>query len=261
MYSPSFSLAGKVAVVTGSGRGIGKAIALGFAEAGADVVVASRTTIEIEATANLIREQARRSIAVPTDVQDIEQVKNLLNRTLREFGRVDVLVNNAGGTVFRRTLETDLAFWDSTIRENLTSVYICCRIFGEAMVKQGAGNIINTSSIAGTGPVPRIAAYGAAKAGVISLTRTLAVEWAEHNIRVNSISPGVVLTPLTTQLSPLNTPYRQAQIKRIALGRHGKPEDMVGAAIFLASEASGYITGETIMVTGGLTTTAFEYFD
>ncbi len=253
-----FALTDKVAIVTGAGRGIGRAIALGFARAGADVVVAARTAAEIEDTAALVRREGRKALAVPTDVQDADQVKNLLSQTMDAFSRIDILVNNAGGNIFSNVLDMSVEFWENIVKQNLTSTFLCSRIIGEAMVKQKSGNIINMSSVTASSPLPRGAAYGAAKAGIISLTQTLAVEWAPYHVRVNAIAPGIIITPLSRQLAPETSPYRQAQLKRIPLGRFGKPEDVVGAAIFLASDASAYITGATIPVDGAITTTVFD---
>ncbi len=254
-----FALTDKVAIVTGGGRGIGRAIAIGFARAGADVVVAARTATEIQDTAAKVRAEGRKALAVPTDVQDVDQVAHLLNKTLDSFSRVDILVNNAGSTYPIRALDLSADAWQGQLKENLSSVFICSRIVGEAMVKQRSGNIINMSSVAGLGPYPSLAHYAAAKAGIISLTKTLAVEWAQYNIRVNVLAPGFLMSPLTSKTALESSPLRQSQLKRIPLGRFGKPEDVVGVTIFLASDASAYITGETIVANGGLTTTVFEY--
>ncbi len=254
-----FALTGKVAIVTGGGRGIGRAIALGFAQAGADVVAAARTTAEIEDTVARIRDEGRKALAIPTDVRNVDQVANLLDKTLDLFSRVDILVNNAGGTFYVPVLNMSANAWEAQVRENLNSVFICSRIIGEVMVKQKAGNIINMSSIAGLGPYPSFAAYAAAKAGIISLTRTLAVEWAPYNIRVNAIAPGIIPTQGSDRWAQERPGRREAQLKKIPLGRLGKPEDIMGVAIFLASDASAYVTGETIVVNGGLTSTVFDY--
>jgi len=252
-----FALTDKVAVITGGGRGLGKAMALSFARAGAHVVVTSRTSDEIEETAADARGMGRKALAVPTDVREAEQVAILRDRTMEMFGRVDILVNNAGGTSFASVRDMSFAAWEADLKENLSSVFICSKIIGEGMVEQRAGNIINMSSMAALGPWPNAAHYAAAKAGIISLTKTLAVEWAQYNIRVNAIAPGVIMTPLVSQLASADSPRRQEQLKRIPLGRYGIPEDVAGLAVFLASEASAYITGETIAVGGGITTTVF----
>ena len=268
MDLPMFALTGKVAIVTGAGRGIGRAIALGFAHAGADVVVAERTAADGEDTAAKVEAEGRKALAIPMDVRNVDQVANMLQKTLDLFSRVDILVNNVGG-LFRgnfldmgsHTLDMSAHEWEATINENLnnnlTSTFICSRIVGEVMVRQKAGNIINISSIAGLGPYPGAAPYGAAKAGIISLTKSLAVELAPHNIRVNSIAPGLTQTPATAHVWQENK-YRQGWLKKIPLGRLGRPEDIAGAAIYLASNASAYVTGETIVVNGGLTTAVLD---
>lgn len=249
-------MAGKLAIVTGSGRGIGRAIALGYARAGARLVLAARTGAEIEETARQIRAAGGEALPVPTDVQEPDQVARLLVEAER-VGKVDILVNNAGANLFATVREMGFDTWDSLLRLNLSSVFICMRIIGEAMVRQKSGTIINMTSLAGLAPLPRSAPYAAAKAGVISLTRTAAVEWAPFNVRVNAIAPGIILTELSRQLAPPTSPYRQAQLRSIPLGRFGCPEDIVGTAVFLASDRAAYITGQTIRVDGAITTTVF----
>ena len=253
-----FSLADKVAIVTGAGKGIGRAIALGLAQAGADVVVAARTAADIDEVAAAIEDTGRKALAIPTDVRNVDQVTSMLNGTLAAFGRVDILVNNAGGYFIAPVSDMSPSGWEAVIKECLDSVFICCKLVGEPMVKQQAGSIISISSVSGIGPYPGAAHYAAAKAGIISLTKTLAVEWAPYNVRVNSIAPGFVETPSTTTFWQQNPKHREAVLQKVPLGRLGKPEDIVGAAIFLASEASAYVTGETIVVSGGLTTSAFD---
>ncbi len=250
-----FNLTGRVAIVTGGGRGIGRAIALGFAEAGADVVVCARTTAEIEDTAAKIEVGGRKALAITTDVQNVDQVTNMLHKTLDLFSRVDILVNNAGGSDFSgQTLGTSVDAWEAMIKENLSSTFICSKTIGAVMVEQRTGSIINISSLMGVGPSPLAAAYGAAKAGIINLTKTLAQEWGQYNIRVNAIAPGCIETPVIERLYRENPKLRQARLETIPLGRIGKPVDIVGVAILLASDASAYITGETIEVGGGLRT-------
>jgi NAD(P)-dependent dehydrogenase (short-subunit alcohol dehydrogenase family) len=254
-----FGLTDKIALVTGAGRGIGREIALSFAQAGADVIVTSRTFNEIADTAAEIKQMGRRALAISADVQDAGQVTNLVNKTLGEFARIDILVNNAGAGVVSSAMNMSIDTWEAQIRENLTSVFICSRIVGEVMVKQKTGNIINITSIAGIEAVPSFVAYGAAKAGVVNLTKTLAIELASHHIRVNAIAPGFIKTPLMIKVAPETSEFRQGQLKRIPLGRFGEPEDIALLAIFLASDASAYITGETIVASGGLTTHVFNF--
>jgi NAD(P)-dependent dehydrogenase (short-subunit alcohol dehydrogenase family) len=176
MIRDRFSLDGKVAIVTGSGTGIGKGIALGFAEFGADVVVAARTAANIEQTASEVRKIGRKTIAVPTDVRVAEQVTNLINSTVNEFGRIDILVNNAGGSFISLLVNLSEGGWDAQIRENLKSCFLCSKAAAEVMVKQKSGCIINISSNAGSLASPGLAAYAAAKAGINSLTKTSAME-------------------------------------------------------------------------------------
>jgi 3-oxoacyl-[acyl-carrier protein] reductase len=252
-----FSLTNKVAVVTGAGRGIGKAIALGFARVGASVVVASRTKADIEATATEIKNSGGKALAVPTDVTKTDQIENLLNKTLDRFKKVDILVNNAGGDSGGTGYVLDLRIddWKSGIELNLNSLFYCCKIIGGEMVIRKTGNIINMTSGMGFGPYPGAAHHAAARAGVINLTKTLALEWAPYNIRVNAMAPGYTETSLPAKAWKEHPEDKIELLKLIPLGRTARSEEMVSTAIFLASPASGYITGETINVNGGLITT------
>ena len=253
-----FVLTDKVAVITGAGRGVGQTIALGFAQVGADIVASARTAAEIEETADSVRAAGRWALAWVADMRDPDSVGKLRDKALDVFGRIDILVNNAGGGEFANSPKMNFSDWEAQLKENLGSVFLCSQVFGEVMAQQKSGIIINMGSIAGTGPFPPAAHYAAAKAGVINLTETLAVEWACYNIRVNAIVPGIIMTPLKCELSRGMSPYRQSQLKKTSLGRFGKPEGIVGTAIFLASEASSYITGQAITVSGGLTATVFK---
>jgi NAD(P)-dependent dehydrogenase (short-subunit alcohol dehydrogenase family) len=250
-------LAGKVAIVTGAGRGIGKAIALGFARAGASVVVASRTKADIDDTASRIRQAGGKALAVPTDVTSVSQIENLLNKTLGSFRKVDILMNNAGGDSGGTGYILDLTIddWRAGIELNLNSIFYCCKIIGGEMVRSKSGNIINMTSGMGFGPYPGAAHHAAARAGVINLTKTLALEWAPFNIRVNAMAPGYTETALPAKAWKEHPEDKEALLKLIPLGRTARPEEMVSTAVFLASSASEYITGETINVNGGLITT------
>jgi NAD(P)-dependent dehydrogenase (short-subunit alcohol dehydrogenase family) len=252
-----FDLSDKVAIVTGAGKGIGKAIAVGFARAGASLVVASRTQADIDDTASKIRETGRKALAVPADVTKVSQLENLLEKTLESFKKVDILVNNAGGDSGGTGYVLDLSIddWKSGIELNLNSLFYCCKIIGGEMVRKKSGNIINMTSGMGFGPYPGAAHHAAARAGVINLTKTLALEWAPFNIRVNAIAPGYTETALPAKAWREHPEDKEALLKLIPLGRTAQPEEMVSTAVFLASSASGYITGETINVSGGLITT------
>ena len=243
-----FALDGKVAVITGAGRGIGKGIALAFAEAGGDVVCTSRTASEIEAVAAQIGATGRRSLAVTCDVRDGEQVDNLVNATVQEFGRIDILVNNAFSASTVPLMKMTERTFESDLRGSLTSQFLCSKAVAKVMLEQKAGSIINISSGNAIRPCPGMIAYGAAKAGVNSLTRTLAWELAPY-VRVNCIMPGGVWTESSTAA------LRVVEDKLVAgtpRGRMGIPEDIALAAIFLASSASDWVTGRMFEIDGGI---------
>jgi len=259
MSSSLLDLTGKVAIVTGAGRGLGRAISVEFAKAGAEVVVAARTVSQIEETVAMIRAEGGKALAVPVDVLDIGRIKEMLRKTLDAFGKVDILVNNAGGLpdnmkpsfnhgyVLNLTVED----WKAEIELNLNSLFYCCKVVGEAMVHQASGNIINISSAMGMSPFPGLDAAAAARAGVINFSQTLAFEWAPYNIRVNCIAPFFAETPLTSRDFEIDPGSRDVILGNIAMGRFAKPEEIAGVALFLASPCSSYVTGETILTSGG----------
>jgi len=252
MDIPDLSLEGKVAIVTGSSQGIGNTLARGFAVAGASVVLAARSASKLETTAKDIVSQGGKALAVPTDVTDSAQVSRMVGKALESFGRIDVLVNVAGGAgrdAFIPLLEMEEDKWDSVINLNLKSVYLCCRAVGRVMAEQKSGSIINFGSGAGTRPVVGETHYGAAKAGVNHFTRVLAAEWGWYNIRVNAISPGLIATE--SARAWVSSDLFEKFAKAIPLGRAGQPEDILGVALFLASEASGFVSGVIIPVGGG----------
>ncbi len=246
-----FDLMDKVAIVTGGGTGIGRGIALEFAKAGADVVVASRKLPNLEKAAEDIKALGRRSLAVVTDVRIPEQVDNMVKQTVEHFGRIDILVNNAGGSFSCPVEEMTPGGWDAIIGINLKGPFLCCRAAGKVMIKQRSGKIINIASGSGIHGSPGMAHYGAAKAGLINFTTSLALEWAKYNIRVNCIAPGPIETEGIKALRQLTPEAIQERIKAIPLGRYGQPEDIAYATVFLASEASSFMTGETIVISGG----------
>ncbi|MFC1938578.1 SDR family NAD(P)-dependent oxidoreductase [Chloroflexota bacterium] len=252
----SFSLEGKVAIVTGGKRGIGKAIALAFAEAGADVAICSRvlTDGKLEATADEIRELGRRSLAIQANVSRKADVDNMVQKVVDEFGTIDILVNNAGVEVEIPLLEVGEEDWDFVMDTNLKGCLFCSQITSDVMTKQKRGSIINIASIAGLRPAPSLGGYDIAKAGLIMLTSSLANELAHHNIRVNAIAPGYTMTEMNEYL--LGDPEALRITKaNILMGRWAEPSEIATVAIFLASDAASYITGHTIVVDGGFTQT------
>jgi len=248
MVLERFSLAGKVAIITGAGRGIGRGIALAFAQAGADIVCVARTASEIESVAESARALGRRALAIPGSVVDGEQVQAFVDRTVREFGHIDVLVNNAGGTQYRPLMETSERAFLAVLRLNLVSTFLCTKAVAKVMLEQRSGSIINISSDDAVIPCPGLAAYGAAKAGVNSLTRTLAWELAPY-VRVNVILPGAIWTEGG---GPYLEPVKDKILAGTPMKRFGKPEDIALAALYLASSASDWVTGKLFQIDGGI---------
>jgi len=233
--------------------GIGRGIALGFARAGADIVLADIDPTAAESTAAQVRSLGRRALALAIDVCNHAQVSNMVGKALGEFGYIDILVNNVGGTLglYAPVTNTTEEDWDKCIALNLKATFLCCREVGNVMVARRQGNIINMTSMSGLGPRPNIAPYGAAKAAVINLTQTLAIEMAPYQIRVNCIAPGIIATPLTEQIFAEHPEIKEQRLKTTPLGYMGHIEDVAAAAIYLASDASSFVTGETLRVTGG----------
>ncbi len=248
-----FSLEGRVALVTGAGRGIGRAIALGLAEAGADLVLASRTAADIAEVAQAARHLGRRALAVPTDVADEAAVANLLAHAQAAYGRLDALVNSAGISPFyKRAEKTTTAEWDAVLAVNLRGAFLCCAAAGRVMLAQGGGSIVNIASIGARVALPRLVAYCASKGGIDQLTKVLAVEWASRHVRVNAIAPGYVETDMTAGMRE-NPRLLEYLVAQTPMGRLARPEEIVGAAVFLVSDAASYITGQTLFVDGGWT--------
>lgn len=251
MDASIFALTDRVAIVTGSGQGIGKAIALCFADFGANLVIVERVAETRENTAAEIRAKGRKALALDVDVRDSDQVANMVSRTLAEFSRIDVLVNNVGGEFIAPFLDYSEKGWDAIVRQNLKSNFLCTQAVGRVMVEQKKGCIVNIASLAGINPLPLHGPYSAAKAGIISLTRYLCSEWGRHNIRVNAIAPGDTLTPGVMAIIGKQPEILEERLKKIPLGRFGQPEDVARAALFLASDAAAHISGVTLPVDGG----------
>jgi len=248
-----FPLPGKVAVVTGGRRGIGKAIALALAEAGADITLCDRVTEdgELNAVAEEVKRLGRRSLAVQADITRKADVDSLVQGVVDEFGVIDILVNNAATNIRAPLLELGEDGWDRVIDTDLKGYYLCSQAVGKQMVSQKRGNIINIASTAAMKAAPEMGAYCIAKAGVVMLTKVLAVELAQYNIRVNAIAPYIVKTEFSQPL--WSEPETLKQIEsEIPLGRLAETGDITGSVLFLASDTSSYITGHTIIVDGGL---------
>lgn len=244
------SLEGKSAVVIGGTSGIGRALALGLANAGADVAPSARRQEQVDATAAEIEAVGKRSLRVPSDVADRASLEKLLAAAVDTFGKVDILINCAGMTKRAPTLDYPEETWNSIIETNLTGTLRGCQVFGKHMLERGYGRIINIASLSTFVALFEVAAYAASKAAVASLTKSLAVEWSKRGINVNAIAPGVFRTPLNSGL--LDGTERGKEFKlRTPLGRFGNVEELAGAAIFLASDAASYVTGEILVVDGG----------
>ena len=248
-----FDLTGKVAVVTGAGRGIGRGIAEALAGFGAAVVLAGRTAAVLEEAAGAIRAAGGRAAVQVADVSQEASVLALRDAALAAFGQIDVLVNNAGINPIWRTIEkTSLADWQAILDVNLTGTFLCCKYLGAAMAERGSGSVVNISSVAGHVGLTRSTPYCASKGGVELLSKALAIEWAARGVRVNCLTPGYVDTDLTSGLlhhETLSKPF----LDHTPMGRFGQTRDMMGAAVFLASDASSYMTGQSLVVDGGWT--------
>lgn len=250
MSNPLFDLHGRTAVVVGGTTGIGQALALGLADAGADVVASARRKEQVEQTAIEIEAKGRRTLRVTSDVGDRQSLINLRDQTVKEFGKVDILVNCAGMIKRAPTLDFPEDVWNQILDTNLTGTLRGCQVFGEHMLARGYGRIINIASLTTFVALFEVAAYGASKAAVGALTKSLAVEWSRHGVGVNAIAPGFFRTALNQNL--LDNTDRGRELKmRSPMGRWGKTDELVGAAVFLASEASSFVSGEIMVVDGG----------
>ncbi|HTY80392.1 MAG TPA: 3-oxoacyl-ACP reductase family protein [Candidatus Bathyarchaeia archaeon] len=249
---PLLSLAGRTALVTGASRGIGRAIALALASAGAGVACAARARDQIESTAAAIEAAGGRARAIPLDVTSGEQIRASVKEAESALGSIDILINNAGVTLDKPTLEVSDDEWDHVLAANLTSMFRCARAVAPGMIARGRGKIINLGSMYGVLGVPRYAAYCASKAAVGGLTRSLAAEWARHGIQVNCLAPGYVNTDIP-RAALADPRTRERFLSKIPVRRIGEPEEIATLAVYLASAASDFMTGQTVYLDGGQT--------
>jgi NAD(P)-dependent dehydrogenase (short-subunit alcohol dehydrogenase family) len=245
-----FDLEDKTAVVIGGTSGIGRILSLGLADAGADVIASARRQEQVDETAAEIERRGRQTLRLRSDVCNRASLEQLLSASLRTFGKVDILINCAGKIKRTPTLTMPEEEWVDIVDTNLTGTLRACQIFGGHMLERGYGRIINIASLNSFVALSEVAAYAASKAGIVSLTRSLAVEWSKKGVAVNAIAPGVFHTPLNADLLD-NTPRGHELLTRTPMGRFGRNEELVGAAVYLASDAASFVTGQTLVVDGG----------
>lgn len=248
-----FSLKEKVAIVTGGNQGIGFAIAKGLAAAGAAVVIANRREAEGRKAAEKLTADGFNAVSVPTDVSNVASIENLVSETISNHQKIDILVNNAGVIIRKPPEEINEQDWNFIFDTNLKGMFFCCQAAGKDMIKRKKGKIINISSNVSRVAMPGRSIYSVSKGGVAQLTKVLALEWAKHGINVNALGPGPTLTDINQKYFEENPEDLQARIDSMPLARMGNPMDHVGAAVFLASEASDFVTGENLLVDGGST--------
>jgi len=245
-----FSLKDKVAIITGSSRGIGEAISYGFANAGSKTILASRSEKKLKSISNNINNNGGQCIAIPTDVTNHSELEMLVEKSISVFGKIDILVNSAGVAFGMESQDYSQKLWNQTYMTNLKSVFDLCQLVAKNMIENNGGSIINITSIAAILASPKNPAYNATKGGLKQLSKAFAADWAKYNIRVNNLGPGYINTELNKK-SWSNSYLREERANRSLLQRWGQPTELIGPAIFLASEASSFITGQDIYVDGG----------
>jgi NAD(P)-dependent dehydrogenase (short-subunit alcohol dehydrogenase family) len=254
MMNVNFDLSGKIAIVTGGGRGIGRAIALGLAKAGASVVVTSRTQKEIDAVVEEIKKSGGKALAMVTDLTVNDQLENLVQATVKEFGKIDILVNNAARSFLRSLMDLREDGWDKVFNTNVKAVWLLSRLVARKMMEQKSGRIINITTVGAEKAELGMAAYGCSKAALKMLTRCMAREWAQFGIQVNAVGPGLTKTDFSKPIWS-NPEVAKHVSAAIPMGRLAEPEEIVGSVLFLASDAARFITGHSIYVDGGTLTT------
>jgi len=247
-----FDLTGKIAIITGGNQGIGLAITKGLAIIGATVVIANRRVVEGERAAQCLQKEGLNAVAISTDVTSISSITNLVSEVRTNFGKIDILVNNAAIAIRKPVEDFTEEEWDHVMNTNLKGLFLCCQLVGKEMIRRNKGKIINISSVLSQTVRPGRIVYATAKAGVNYLTRGLALEWGKYNINVNAIAPGFAITEINRKFFEDNPDELKKLIESIPKGRKGYTEDYVGAAIFLASDASDFVTGQTLFVDGGV---------
>jgi NAD(P)-dependent dehydrogenase (short-subunit alcohol dehydrogenase family) len=245
-----FSLADRVAVVTGASRGLGRSISLGMARAGAHIVGVGRTEEDLSAVIGEVKTIGREALAIPADITKLSEIDSVVEKALAAFGRIDILVNNAGINIPQNASEVTEEAWDQVMNINLKATFFCSQRVGMVMIDQRHGKIINISSQMALVGYYKRSAYCASKGGVAQITKVLAVEWAPFNINVNSVAPTFVETAMTANMFS-DRAFREDVMSRIPMGRLAQPEDVVGAVVYLASPASDFVTGHTLLVDGG----------
>jgi len=250
----------RVAVITGGGKGIGKGIALRFAQEGADIVIFDVDSVSGEQAVAEIKRSGRNAAAYDIDITRQTEVEGAMNKALEQFGSIDILVNNAGIAKAQRFLETSLESWETTLKVNLTGTFLCSQVAARMMMPKKWGRILNIASVSGLIGPPAMAAYSATKGGVIALTRAMAVELADHGIRVNAVAPGAVLTELA--MTVMNTEeVRKAKARSLPCYRLGTVEDIAQAALYFCSPEADFVTGQILAVDGGATAIGYNSFD
>jgi len=248
-----FDLTGKIAIVTGGNQGIGLGITRGLAGAGATVVIANRRAAEGQKAAAALQKEGFNVIAIPTDVSQKASVAAMVEKVMNEYKKIDILVNNAAVMIRKPLEDFEENEWDTILNTNLRGLFLCCQLVGREMIKRKKGKIINISSVLSQVVQSGRGVYATAKAGVSHLTRALAMEWSKYNININAIGPGLTMTSINQKYFEENPDDLKKIIEGIPIGREAYPRDYAGAAVFLASDASDYVTGQTLLVDGGMT--------